>query len=220
MADLPPRERPREKAIAQGLAALADRDLLALILGTGAQGESALDIADRLLASFRSLRGLAMADPASLCGIRAVSEAKALALGAAFELGRRLQREPLGRRGFSAEEVFESHRLFFLGLNDEVLLLLLYDRRLFLLGERELGRGSESGVMASPKGSLGAARAARASGFALIHNHPSCEPSPSPSDVAMTLELKAKAEAVGLAFLDHLIIAGDRYCSLKERGCL
>jgi DNA repair protein RadC len=220
IADLPPRERPREKAKEKGLNALSNAELLALILGEGVKGLSALDLAGKLLARFRSLTAIGEAEATALSEIEGVGEVKALLLKGVFEAATRIAQEEIYSDPVSPPEVYAHHRLAFAHKTTESLLVMLYDRKGVLRQEKTLYEGSEKKLEASDRGILAEALAAKATGFLIVHNHPSGVPLPSPGELTLTGRLKEKASSLGLIFLDHLIVAGDHYYSFKENGMI
>ena len=220
IADLPPRERPREKAKEKGLNALSNAELLALILGKGVKGLSALDLAAELLAQFRSLAAIGEAEISDLSEVEGVGEAKALLLKGVFEAAIRMAQEEDYADALSPAEIYAHHRLAFAHKATESLLVMLYDGKGVLRREKTLYEGSEKKLEASDRGILAEVLAAKASGFLIVHNHPSGVPLPSPGELTLTGRLKEKASSLGLVFLDHLIVAGDRYYSFKENGMI
>ncbi len=218
IADLPLSERPREKAKGKGFAALSNTELLALILGKGVKGFSALDLATELLISFRSLAAIGEASVPALSDIAGVGEAKSLLLKGVFEVAKRMELEEAYSDPVSPREIFAHHRLAFAHKSTESLIVMLYDRKGMFVREKTLYEGSEKKLEASERGILAEALSSRAFGFLIVHNHPSGFPLPSPGELTLTGSLKEKASSLGLVFLDHLIMAGERYYSFKENG--
>jgi len=218
--ELPIDERPRERLLAQGAKSLGDAELVAVLLRTGGAGESALELARRLLASVGGLTGLSVASPASI-ERRGIGPAKSAALVAAVELARRLaraeirEREPLGHPAAVASYL----TLRYATLDQEVMGALYLDTRNRLLGERELFRGALSRAVAEPRRILREGLLAGAAGCIVFHTHPSGDPSPSAEDLAFTRRLAEAGESVGIRLLDHLVLgAQGRWVSLRERG--
>lgn len=218
--ELPADERPRERLLAQGARSLGDAELVAVLLRTGQAGESALSLARRLLAGVGGLPGLATAPPEALAG-RGVGPAKAAAVVAAVELGRRLaraemrERDPLGHPAAVASYL----TLRYAALDQEVMGALYLDTRNRLVGERELFRGALNRAIAEPRRILREGLLAGAAGCIVFHTHPSGDPSPSAEDLAFTRRLAEAGEAVGIRLVDHLVLGGQgRWVSLRERG--
>jgi len=218
--ELPADERPRERLLARGARSLGDAELVAVLLRTGRAGESALALARRLLASVGGLSGLATATPEALAG-RGVGPAKAAAVAAAVELGRRLaraeirERDPLGHPAAVASYL----TLRYAALDQEVMGALYLDTRNRMVGERELFRGALNRAAAEPRRILREGLLAGAAGCIVFHTHPSGDPSPSAEDVAFTRRLAEAGEAVGIRLVDHLVLGSQgRWVSLRERG--
>ena len=218
--ELPADERPRERLLEQGARALGDAELVAVLLGTGSAGESALGLARSLLAAIGGLEGLATASPGSLSR-KGVGPAKTASLLAATELARRLareavrEREPLGHPAAVASYL----ALRFSALDQEVMGALYLDARNRLLAEREIFRGALSRAVAEPRRILREGLLAGAAGCVVFHTHPSGDPSPSAEDLAFTRRLAAAGETVGIRLVDHLVLgAPGRWVSLRERG--
>lgn len=218
--ELPPEERPRERLLVSGEAALSDAELLAVLLRTGRRGASALDLARELLREAGGLEGLPGLAPLALRR-RGVGPAKAAAVRAAVELGRRLaraqlpERDPLGHPAAVARYLALRY-----GLPDQEVMGALYvDTRNRLLGERELFRGTLSRAAAEPRAILKEGLLRGAAGVILFHTHPSGDPSPSAEDLAFTRRLSEAGEVVGLRLVDHLVLGpSGAWVSLRQRG--
>jgi DNA repair protein RadC len=220
LAGLPDQERPREKALRSGIEALADDELLALLLRTGAGGEGVLELARRLLAEHDGLPGLAGRDVGELCAAHGLGPAKAAEIAAAFELGRRLRlarrRERPSLR--TPEEIVAAIGPDLVALRHEELWCLPLDPRSCLLGEpRIVSRGDVDGTDAGPRAFFRLALAAGATSCIAVHNHPSGDASPSAADRAVTQRLVAAGRAIDLPLVDHLVIGdGGRFTSLRR----
>lgn len=225
--DIPPNERPREKLLQLGAAALSDAEILAVFFGTGRAGASAIELGRELITRFGSLRSLSRASSEELLHVTGIGPAKAAYLSAIFEFGRRLSREPYADRPIaSPEDVFE-----FLGAEMQRLtqesvraVFLNHRKRLIQAVEVFLGTGNES--FANPAEILRKAIAHSAHALILVHNHPSGDPSPSRADHEVTKRLREACNAVGIEFTDHLIIGchsaegSPPYYSFRESGLL
>ena len=220
---LPDTDRPRERLWSLGPAALAVTELLAVILGTGRGGQSALDIAAGLLAvSGGSLRRLARRPRAELLRAAGVGPTKAARLLAAFELGARLAREerPPAQRIREPEDVV---RLFDGRLRDlqvEEFHLLALDSQSQVLREVLITRGLLNSSLVHPREVFRAAIAEAAAGIIVVHNHPSGDPTPSAEDRAVTRQLAEAGRLLDLPLYDHVVIAGDQYVSFATAGLL
>ncbi|HET7560502.1 MAG TPA: DNA repair protein RadC [Limnochordia bacterium] len=218
---LPPAERPRERLIALGPRALGTRELLAIALHTGTGRESALQLADRLLARFGSLARLADASVEELTALHGVGQAKATQVAAAVELGRRLLKaQPYElREGLTTPEAIA--RLVLPDLADldrEQFMEVLLDTKHQVIAKHLVSVGHLNATLVHPREVFKEAIRRSAAAVVIAHNHPSGDPTPSPEDVALTRRLAAAGELLGIDVLDHVIVARDRYVSLKAMG--
>jgi len=220
LRDLPAEERPRERLARHGQEALSNRELLALLLGTGVRGTSALDLADDLLGS--GLRGLASRSLLELEGRHGLGRAKASRLLAALELGARLASEgPVSSPCFRTPEETGRYLLPRYGPRAvETFGLLALDVRRRLKKEAVVSVGCLTSSLVHPREVFQEAVVSRAAGLILFHNHPSGDPEPSAEDLALTRRLASVGSLMGIEVLDHLILGAGRFVSLKERGVL
>lgn len=220
ICDLDTSERPRERLLESGGGALADSELVAILLRTGGAGRSALDMARALLRERSGLAGLVGIEPE---GLRrpGIGPAKTAALLAAVELGRRLARSELPERELlnRPDSVARYLRLRYARQGQEVLGALLLDAKTRLITETEVFRGTLQRAAVSPRQLLKRALLADAARMIIFHTHPSGDPSPSAEDLAFTRRLAEAGSLVGVELLDHLILGGgERWISLKARG--
>jgi DNA repair protein RadC len=225
--DLPMDDRPRERLLRLGPGALTDAELLALFINTGVRGENAIQVAQRLLREAGSLRQLARVAAPELAQARALGPAKAAHLVAAFELGRRAEREWVKETPLNSPELVYRHVAAEMqALAHETVRVLLLNTRLHLMREERVFTGTVNETVAHPREILQPVIVHKAYGFTVVHNHPSGDPSPSEADRRLTRRLREAAEVLGLVFLDHLIIGlpaegrGQPYFSFKECGLL
>jgi DNA repair protein RadC len=218
--DLPAEERPRERLARHGAEALSNRELLALLLGTGVRGRSALDLADDVLGS--GLRGLGGRSLADLEGRHGLGRAKASRLLAALELGTRLASEgPLASPCFRTPEEAARHLLPRYGHRAvEIFGLLALDVRRRLKREAVVSVGCLTSSLVHPREVFQEAIVSRAAALVLFHNHPSGDPEPSAEDLALTRRLASAGSLLGIEVLDHVILGAGRFVSLKDRGVL
>jgi DNA repair protein RadC len=218
--DWPLDERPREKLLRLGPAALTEAELLAICLGSGAPGQNAVELARGLLGRYRSLRELLTADREALCDQRGVGPARYALLQAALELVRRHHLETL-RAGppLTSPRVVRDYLVAQLRDRDhEVFCCLYLDNRHRLLGFEELFRGTIDGASVHPREVVKRALSRRAAAVILVHNHPSGVAEPSQADEVITARLRDALALVDIRVVDHLIV-GDGICvSLAERG--
>jgi DNA repair protein RadC len=217
----PAPERPRERLYVDGAGALATRELLAILIGSGREGASAVDVAGELLhGTGGSLRRLATATPAELARVSGVGPAVAARVTAALELGRRLAREgPLERsRIRGPRDVYERCAP---GLRDqpqEEFRVLLVNTQHAVVRELVITRGTLDTSVVHPREVFRAAITESAAAVILVHNHPSGDPTPSAEDRAVTRQLAEAGRLLGITVLDHIVIGDGRYVSFVEAG--
>ncbi|MER3524295.1 MAG: hypothetical protein C4326_09575 [Ignavibacteria bacterium] len=218
--DWPRDERPREKLLKRGADALSDAELLAILIRTGTGRMTALDLARSIITKEKNLLGIAKKSAQELMRLKGIGVAKAVELLAAFELGRRVQgavpdATPIIR---SPED---AARIVLAKLRDkphEAFLVLLLDAKNGMKHEQELTVGTLNASLVHPREVFKLAIDHRAASVIVAHNHPSGNPEPSAEDIAITRQLVEAGKVVGIPLHDHLIIAGDRFTSLAERG--
>ena len=207
--DLPEPQRPRERLLRHGAAALTDRELLALVLGSGVHKCDAIDLAARLLAEDEAgLRKLAVADPHELKRIKGIGPAKAARVAAAFELARRAALPREGRRIRGSSDVARAAAGYLRDHENEHVVLVVCNSAGTVLRVAALADG-DAGQCALPvRHALKVVLSTGGTAFAVAHNHPGGSLMPSDTDIETTARLRAAAEMVGLRFLDHVILAG------------
>jgi len=216
-------ELPRERLWAHGPAALTAPELLAILLGTGGGGKSALELAGSLLEPAEgSLRRLAARPAGELLRTTGVGPAKGARLLAALELGARLAREarPTLPRIRSPEDVARIVGPRLRDLAVEEFHLLALDSQSQVTRDVLITRGLLNSSLVHPREVFRAAIAEAAAGIILVHNHPSGDPTPSADDLAVTKQLVAAGELLDVPVYDHVIVAGDRFLSFATRGML
>lgn len=218
ISELPRHDRPRERLLARGAEALTTQELIALVLRHGAPGESVLDLAASLLAAFGNLEGLAVARPEELAQRSGVGPAKAAALVAAFELGRRLALEPRTRPVLrSAEDVAAVAQVELAGLRRERVLVLVCDGGNRVCRIVTVSEGSIDRSLVPIREILNAVIRHDGRAFALAHNHPGGDPDPSDADLQATADVAAAARTVGLRFLAHVVVSDDLWAEVPVR---
>ncbi len=218
--ELPESERPRERLLKQGSAALSDAELVAVLLRTGVEGQSVIQMSTELLQETGGLSGLVSFTPESLRR-HGLGPAKVATLLATVEIAARVAREQLNEREplTRPAEVARYLYLRFWARDQEVVGALFLDSRNRLLGAKELFRGTINRSVAEPREILKEALVRGAVTVVLFHTHPSGDPSPSESDLGFTRRLKEAGEIVGVRLADHLILgAPGRWVSLQQRG--
>jgi DNA repair protein RadC len=215
-------DRPRERLLANGPAQLSDAEVLAVLLGQGTNGMSAVDLARTLLQAFGGIRGTLNASQCDLTAIRGVGPAKAAILFAARECSSRYLRERL-RPGVTIGSPGDSREFLLASLRDrphEVFCCLFLDNRHRVLAFDELFRGTIDAAAVYPREIVKQALGRNAAAVILAHNHPSGIAEPSQSDQLITRRIRDALELVDIRLLDHFVI-GDNCCvSLATRGML
>jgi DNA repair protein RadC len=222
LKDLPTDARPREKLLASGAAALADAELVALLLRTGFKGVSVLQLAQRLLDHFGGLTGLLHAQADDLKAIKGIGPAKRAELAAVIELARRALAQELSHRPvFDAPVKVKDYLKLQLGeRGHEVFAVLFLDARSRLLKYEELFRGTLTQTSVYPREVVKRALALHAASVILAHNHPSGAAEPSKADEYLTQTLRSALKLVDVNVLDHFVVGADEVISFAERGLL
>ena len=222
LKDLPPDARPREKLLALGPAALADVELVALLLRTGRPGVSALQFARALLDEFGGLTGLLHAGTAELGRMKGLGPAKRAEIAAIMELARRSLAEALKERPvFDAPVKVKDYLRLQIGTRPhEVFAVVFLDAQNRLLTLEELFRGSLTQTSVYPRDVVKRALDLHAAAVILAHNHPSGVCEPSRADEHLTTTLKNALALVDIRVLDHLIVGRTEVVSFAERGLL
>lgn len=210
--------RPREKLGAAGLQSLSDQELLALVLGHGVRGRSAIAMAGDILAAAGGIHGLARATADHLAAETGFGPATAARLVAAIEMGRRtLQRQPEPRTRITSPRELASYLMPMYGSSHvERFGVVLVDTKHQLIRVRVLAVGSSDAVTAEPREVFRDALLGGAAAVVLFHNHPSGDPTPSPDDISMTHRMINAGRVVGIEVIDHLIVGDARYFSMRE----
>lgn len=220
--DLPAAARPREKLLAQGPAALADAELLALLLRTGLPGKGVLALADELLRCFGGFGGLLHRQAEDFRRIKGLGPAKRAELSAVLEMARRALAQQLERGPvFDAPAKVKDYVALHLGHRpQEVFAVLFLDSQHRLIELRELFRGTLTQTSVYPREVLRHAMALNAGAVILAHNHPSGLAEPSRADEFLTQSLKSALALVDVRVLDHLVVGAGQVVSFAERGLL
>lgn len=211
-------DRPRERVMARGGDHVSDRDLVAVILGTGSRGRSAEVLADDMLRSAGGLIPLSRASPRELVGVSGIGEARALRVAAAFHLGRRAcERSRASEVALmSPADVWNRLRARVVGLTQEVFYVIAIDARNVVLEEVEVARGTLTSVDVHPRDVFRPLVRMAAAGAVVAHNHPSGDPTPSLEDVELTRRLREAGHLLGIPIVDHIVVADRGHISLAE----
>jgi DNA repair protein RadC len=220
--DLPAALRPREKLLARGASALADAELLALLLRTGLPGQGVLQLAGHLLGEFGGLAGLLQASAGDLGRIKGLGPAKRAELAAVLELARRSLAQQLVQQPVfdTPDKVRDYLKLELAHLPHEVFAVLFLDAQHRLILMEPMFRGTLTQTSVYPREVVKRALALDAAAVILAHNHPSGAAEPSRADEFLTQSLKAALQLIDVRVLDHLVVARSAVVSFAERGLL
>lgn len=222
MKDLLPDDRPREKLLRNGPAALGDNELVALVLGNGTRGVDVLGVANDLLRRRGGVHGLARSSADDLSQIGGIGRARAAQVVAAVELGRRVAaRGPSARVQLRSPHDAAAFLLPTFGARAvEQFGIVLLDSKHRVLRTTVVASGTLNSTIVHPRDVFREAMLGAAAAIVVFHNHPSGDPSPSPEDVELTRRLRAAGVLMGIEVVDHIVLGDARYCSLKEMGQL
>ncbi len=220
--DMPVEERPRERLLALGAEKVSNAELLAVILRTGTLKDTALDLAQMVLARAGNLREMPYLTVEELMEIRGIGPAKAVQVKAALELGRRMV---VASRGYnvditSPEDVFNYMMEEMRYLEQEEFRIILLNIKNKVLGVETIFRGGLNSSIVHPREIFRLALRRSAASLILLHNHPSGDPTPSAEDISITRRLVEAGEVMGVNILDHIIMGEGRFLSFREKGLI
>lgn len=214
-------DRPREKLMHLGTEALSNAELLAILIGSGSTKESAVDLMKRVLSDCKNnLNTLGKMTIHDLCQYNGIGEAKAIAILAACELGKRRQMESPEERPDigTATRIYNHMHPVLQDLDVEEFWLLLMNQNHRLIKKLRIAHGGITEVSVDVRIILREAVLANATMLAVCHNHPSGSLHPSKADDAITMSLKNACNMMRIKFLDHVIITDGAYYSYHEEG--
>lgn len=222
ITDWPEGDRPREKLLQKGAAALSDAELLAIFLRVGVKGKSAVDLARELMTKFGTLTQLFAASEAEFCEILGLGQAKFVQLQAVIELSRRALHEEMQRGdALNSPHVVRNYlQLLLAGRHQEVFVVLFLDTQHRVIASEELFQGTLGQASVYPREVVKRALANNAAAVIFAHNHPSGVAEPSAADERLTATLKQALALVEVRVLDHFIVAMGTTISFAERGLL
>lgn len=222
LKDIPAAARPREKLLANGAAALADAELIALLLRTGLKGISVLQLAQQMLDRFGGIQGLLHARADDLKAIKGLGPAKRAEIAAVIELARRaLLQELAARPAFDSPAKVKDYLKLQLGSRrHEVFAVLFLDAQTRLLKLEEMFRGTLTQTSVYPREVVKRALDLHAASVILAHNHPSGAAQPSKADEYLTQTLSAALRLVDVRVLDHFVVGENEVISFAERGLM
>ena len=220
--DWPDEERPRERLLLHGAAALSDAELLAIFLRVGVRGRSAVDLARDMLTEHGGLRQLLELDATRFCATRGLGSAKYVQLQAVLELARRHLEATL-QRGDALQNPADTRRYLMAKMRHhahEVFSCLFLDNKHRVIQYEELFFGTIDSSSVHPRQVLKRALHHNAAALIVAHNHPSGVAEPSSSDQSLTSRLKEALGMIDVRLLDHIVVGDGESVSLAERGWL
>jgi DNA repair protein RadC len=216
-------DRPREKLVAKGAAALSDSEIVAILIGSGTRKKSAVELAREILRAVdNDLNKLARLTTQDLKKFKGIGEAKAITIVAALELGRRKK----NGNGASIEQIrsskdaYELMRPVYEDLNHEEFHIITLSRANKVLSVELISKGGLNATVADGKLIFKKTLAQGASGIVLTHNHPSGNAKPSTADRDLTRKLSNFGSYIDLPVLDHIIVCGETYFSFADEGLI
>lgn len=215
--EIPKWNRPRERAKRLGISKLDDRELLAIIIGSGKPNKNALEIADDLLNSFHTLRNMVGMEAKTFEKFYGISEVKALTFAAIFEIQRRVLLEESSEGYQSAEKIFENYSKRIINLSSEDLFIIYYNRGGRFIKESIFRANLEANVTVSVNSIIRECISLNAKKIVMVHNHPSGNVTPSVGDIRSTEMFEAKLKEFGITVIDHIIVTEKAYYSLRKR---
>jgi DNA repair protein RadC len=215
----PSSEQPREKLVQLGPEHLSNTELLAILLRVGVAGQDVVSLSNELLVRFDGVLGLSRAPLATMSEVKGIGAAKAVAIKAALELGRRLLLSEANERPQirSPQDVASMLQLKMGLLQQEHLQVVLLNTKNFVVGTPTVYVGSLNASLIRTAEVFRDAVKENCAAIIVAHNHPSGDPTPSPEDVRVTRELVAAGKLLDIEVLDHLVIGHNRYISLKQQ---
>ena len=214
-------DKPREKLMLKGKAALSDAELIAILIGSGSRNESAVELSKRILKSVdNNLNALGKLSIAQLMLFKGIGEAKAISIIAAMELGRRRRTEDILEltKVTSSKVVFEIMQPIIGELPHEEFWIVYLNNSNKILSKGQLSKGGITGTLVDVRIVFKSALELGATGLILCHNHPSGTLVPSEADKQITKKLKSAGDSLEIKVLDHLIITETNYFSFVDEG--
>lgn len=216
-------DRPREKLLLKGKAALSDAELIGILIGSGTRSMSAVDLSKLILKEVgNNLNELAKCSVSDLQKFKGIGEAKAIAIVSALELGRRRKESQYMEKPTitCSKDAYEVIKPELLDLAYEVFWVLLLNRANQVIKKCQISSGGISGTVADPKIIFKVALESMCSGIILVHNHPSGNLKPSNADINLTKKVKEAGSLLEIPVLDHIIFTDKGYLSFADEGMM
>ncbi len=219
----PVEDRPRERLFKIGEHNLTDSELLAILLGSGTKGQTAIEVARRILLKFKTFRNLSHTDSREWLDFKGIGKAKIARIKAALEIGRRFREKEKRVNNQQIKSSIQVAQMFMPRMRDlkkEVFKILLLNTKNKIISHYEVAEGTPSFAYPIMRSIVSLAIQYFASGIICLHNHPSGDPSPSKEDRNFTERLRSILEIIGINVVDHIIFGNDNYFSFAEKGLL
>ena len=218
----PEDDRPREKLLKKGAAALSDSEILGILIGKGMREKTAVDLGKELLKKYTNLHNLSARQIEEFTSLKGIGPAKAVTIAAAFELARRVHsRQNSPQITFkSSKDVADYYIPLMRDLKKEIFKVALMNGTNRLIKDITVSEGILNASLVHPREVFREAVLEPTSGIILVHNHPSGDTKPSEEDIKITRQLVEAGRIFGIKVLDHIIIARDSYKSLADEGIL
>jgi DNA repair protein RadC len=216
-------DQPRHKILLKGRSTLSDAELLSLLIGCGNEEENALDIARNMLSgSNNSLTEFGKLSSSDLMRHKGIGQSKAVAIVAAFELGRRRKNEDAITRNqiTNSMDIFNIMHPYLGDLTHEEFWVLFLNRANRVMGKHQVSSGGMTGTVVDPKIIFKQALDAKATTIVLTHNHPSGNTRPSQQDVDLTKKLVDGGKLLEISVIDHIIICNHSFFSFADEGMI
>lgn len=220
--DLPLSDRPRERLKRLGPEALSTAELLAIIMGSGTQGDSVLMTSQKLLSEFGNLSNIRAASVEQICTVRGIGETKAVQIKAALEMGRRID-DPDYKQGqpvLSPAEAVKSVQSRLKGKKKEHFYVICLDTRNRVICVNQVSMGNLDSSIVHPREVFHDAITSSSASVVFVHNHPSGDLEPSSEDINLTRRLAEAGELMGIPVTDHIIVSDRGHTSLKSRNLI
>lgn len=212
-------DRPREKLIQKGSATLTDAELIAILIGSGTQKVSAVNLAQLILKHYNNdLNLLAKCSTKELQQFKGIGEAKAITIASAMELARRRKEQPTAARLrlYDSDSIYQCIKPELLDKSIEEFWVVLLSKHNYLIKKQFISSGGMTVTLADPQLVFKAALDYQAAAIVLVHNHPSGNPEPSEKDIALTKKLIEGGKLLDVTVLDHIIVAESSYFSFAD----
>ncbi len=222
LSSVPVVELPRERMMNQGLEALSNAELIAILLRTGSSGESVMNLANRVLGQVGGIREFLDTSLEELVKVRGIGMAKAVQLLAGIELGRRVAKTTPQERWAirSPEDVSKLMMEEMRHLTQEHFVCLFLNTKNQVIAQHTIFIGSLNSSIVHPREVFKEAIRRSSASIICLHNHPSGDPTPSKEDIEVTKRLISAGQIIGIDLLDHVVIGDGRFCSLREKGLI